>query len=267
MQHHDARRDLAHEVEIVLDQDRARSRSRRSGGGGCRRSWCRSALVRPAVGSSSRTSCGSSASTMASSRACFNPWRQKPRLLVASRSPSPVSREDARGGGGQRRAVDGLPKGWAVAPGAGEPKAVGDAQASRRRWPPGICGRGRAPRSGAAQAARSSARRSSPIRRKRSRPSARQRISVVLPAPFGPDQADEFAADAPKTSMPESTERLPKCLEHRRPRRRLRRRRRPDAAIERGQAATLAGAKGVLREQRSRVQRAGAEQARQEAGR
>jgi hypothetical protein len=74
MQYYDARRDFAHEVEVMLDQDD------REAGFACEMPQDRAdghtpALVRPAVGSSSRMSLGSSARTMATR--LFHAMRQK----------------------------------------------------------------------------------------------------------------------------------------------------------------------------------------------
>ena len=110
VQHHDAGRDLAHEVEVMFDQDDGVSGLR----GEMPRTVpmvARSALVRPAVGSSSRISRGSSASTMASSSACFMPCDRRP-AGESIRSMRPVSRRmSTLATGSDRRGAEPIPLG------------------------------------------------------------------------------------------------------------------------------------------------------------
>ena len=90
VQHDDPRADLAHEVEVVLDQHDAQSRwLPREVDQDLSDQGALTASVRPAVGSSSSSTLGSSDSTMASSSACFCPcerWRAcAAELLIQSR--------------------------------------------------------------------------------------------------------------------------------------------------------------------------------------
>src|ERR1700722_4272535 len=87
----------------------------------------RSALVRPAVGSSSRMSLGSSARTMPSSSACFMPCDRRP-AGEAIRSMRPVSRRISMlATGSERRRCPDPARCFGGC--AGEPQALGDGEA------------------------------------------------------------------------------------------------------------------------------------------
>ena len=166
----------------------------------------RSALVRPAVGSSSRMSRGSSARTMASSSACFRPCDRRP-AGEAIRSMRPVSRRIRRSPPAAREEA---PSRAARRFGgrASEPQALGDGQALEDACDLKF----------AADAERHNAvRRQAPDRLARDLDHALERFGAIaettdqgrLARAIRADNADEFARWISRL-MFSSTERLPK---------------------------------------------------------
>ncbi len=162
----------------------------------------RSGFVSPAVGSSRSSSVGSSASTIASSSDCFSPC-ERCRVSTPRRSDRPVARTTSSADSGKaivdvRRNSDGRSMRlratrrhsatvmvsntvavWNLRPTPSAAQRCGGMW--RMLWPP-----------------------TSTVPALRSRPSAMQRISVVLPAPFGPIRLTRSPAWA-VNSTPRST--------------------------------------------------------------
>ena len=204
-------RDLAHEIEVVLDEQDGTCRGPREPPQDAAdlrslRRWSAPPSVRRAAPAR-----GSSASTIASSSACFCPATAAAPACPADRS-RPVARTTSHRRLRQRERGGTAPERRPVVRSrARDAQAFGDGERRRRRSRSGTCGRGRARRSDAAAATRGLAERSRTVPLLRSAPSLRQRISVVLPAPFGPTRLSSSPAAARSVDALEHRQ-APKCL-------------------------------------------------------
>ena len=195
VQHDDARADLADEIEVVLDQHDAQSGGRARGRlqdlcrSACARAWSARPSARRAAACSARAPAPSPARAPASARA------RDSRHARAERGRSPVACTTAQRGARQSERRRGASRATAgrtrrIARGG---KASSHGQRRRTRWRSGTCGRCPAARMRTAAGARCRGRSARCRPLERSAPSAMQRISVVLPAPFGPTRLEQFA--------------------------------------------------------------------------